>query len=219
VSDYLLALDTTTEFGSVALISGGALGVEIPIHAPDGFGHVLFQQIEALLDRAGIALTEIGCYAAASGHGSFTGVRVGLTAIKGLAEAAAKPAVGVSNLRALAFFGQGPARATLLDARRGEVYGGMYDADLRPIAPETVAKFPVWIATVPVDAEIIGTDLRPFEPLLAGRPVLHAPRALASAVGRVAWQDWQSGHAQDPVALDANYVRRSDAELLWTEPR
>ena len=70
-------------------------------------------------------LEEIDCFAAASGPGSFTGVRVGLAAVKGLAEALGKPAVGISNLRALSLFGKAALRAVVLDARRGEVYGAV----------------------------------------------------------------------------------------------
>ena len=70
------------------------------------------------------------CFAAASGPGSFTGVRVGLAAVKGLAEAAGKRVVAVSNLRALAFFGSAPLRATVIDARRGEVYAALYNSRL-----------------------------------------------------------------------------------------
>ncbi len=70
----------------------------------------------------------VDCFAAASGPGSFTGVRVGLACVKGLAEALGKPAVAVSNLRAIASFGTAPWRAVVLDARRGEIYGAVYDA-------------------------------------------------------------------------------------------
>jgi tRNA threonylcarbamoyladenosine biosynthesis protein TsaB len=161
---------------------------------------------------------EIRCFAAAAGPGSFTGVRVGLAAIKGLAEAADRPAVAVSNLQALAVFGSRPLRATLLDARRGEIYGAVYDAHLRAISPEVVTALPRWIATLPAgDLEFISTDLGPFRYALPDAPVVTSPRALAGAVARIAWDLWQTGEAQDPAAVDANYVRRSDAELFWKE--
>jgi len=56
-----------------------------------------------------------------------------------------------------------------------------------------------------------------FAAALPGRNLVQAPRALAGAIGRIAWQDWRAGKAGDPAALDANYVRRSDAELFWKE--
>jgi tRNA threonylcarbamoyladenosine biosynthesis protein TsaB len=215
VSGRILAIDTTSEFGSIALIEEGRVLEEILLHSPEGFGHVLFDQIARLLERNGVVVSAIDCFAAASGPGSFTGVRIGLAAAKGLAEATGRPVAAVSNLRALAWFGRGPLRAALLDARRGEIYAGLYDAALRAVVPEVVTKFAPWAAGLPVDAEVIALDAAPFAPVLPGRNLIEASRALAGAVGLIAWSDWTEGKAQDPAAVEANYVRRSDAELLW----
>ena len=106
-----LAVDTTADFGSIALADENGVREEVVIHAPRGFSHVLFGEIEALLARQRVRLTEIDLFAGASGPGSFTGVRVGLAAIKGLAEVFGKRVVAVSNLEALAEFGQSGARA------------------------------------------------------------------------------------------------------------
>src|SRR5579863_5619844 len=100
-----LAVDTAAEIGSIALVDRDGTREEVRLQAPGGFGQVLFREIEALLVRQGVRLADIDLYAAATGPGSFTGVRVGLAAIKGLAETAGKPAVGVSNLIATAGFG------------------------------------------------------------------------------------------------------------------
>src|SRR5665213_205586 len=100
-----LAVDTTAGFGSIALADETTTREEVPIHAPQGFSQVLFGEIESLLKRQNIALTDIDLLAGASGPGSFTGVRVGLAAIKGLAEVLNKPAIAVSNLEALAEYG------------------------------------------------------------------------------------------------------------------
>jgi tRNA threonylcarbamoyladenosine biosynthesis protein TsaB len=141
-------------------------------------------------------------------------VRVGLAAVKGFAEALGKAAAGVSNLRAVASFGTAPLRAAVLDARRGQVYGALYDSALEPVMPEVVARFPDWLAALPEgDLEFLSTDLLPFRAALAGRPAREVPRALAAAVGRIAARSRE----QDPAALDANYVRRSDAELFWKD--
>ena len=93
----ILSLDTTSEFGSIALTGRDRVVEEFPIHSPDGFGHVLYGEIERLLRRHEVAIGEIECFAAAAGPGSFTGVRVGLTAAKGLAEAAGKRVVGAGT--------------------------------------------------------------------------------------------------------------------------
>jgi tRNA threonylcarbamoyladenosine biosynthesis protein TsaB len=202
VTRTILALDTTSEYGSLALLHGDELVEEVLLHAPKGFGHVLYGHLAELLDRHGLKVSDIDCFAAASGPGSFTGVRVGLACIKGLAEAVGRPAVAVSNLQAIAAFGTAPLRAAVLDARRGEVYGAVYDAESRLVSEEVVAPYEAWLATLPAgDVEVVKWGFTP------------PPRALAGAIARLA----AKMDAQDPAALDANYVRRSDAELLWKE--
>jgi tRNA threonylcarbamoyladenosine biosynthesis protein TsaB len=212
----ILSIDTTSEFGSIALTEANVVVEEIALHAPEGFGHVLFGHVQHLLEKNGTTVHQMECFAAASGPGSFTGVRVGLAAAKGLAEATGKRVVAVSNLRALASFGSAPLRATVIDARRGEVYAAVYNSNLELVMPEAVLKFEVWLAmlnklhagnyefvsTVPMDTPI---------------PVVIAPRALAAAIGHIAWDDFTLGRSSDPAEIDANYVRRSDAELFWKE--
>jgi tRNA threonylcarbamoyladenosine biosynthesis protein TsaB len=219
----ILSLDTTSEFGSIALAAGDRIVEELPLHSPDGFGHILFGQIDRLLKRRGFGLRDIDCFAAASGPGSFTGVRVGLAAVKGLAEALNKPVVAVSNLRALAWFGSADARAAILDARRGEIYGAVFDRELNEIAPETVAKFQDWIASLPnIEMQFLTPTPAMFAAGLAatrfaGSELIETPRALAGAIALIAASELRAGRARDAAAIDANYVRRSDAELLWKD--
>lgn len=203
----IVAIDTTSEYGSIALTDDGALVEEIEIHAPEGFGHVLFGELETIMKRHGWAYDSVAGYAAAAGPGSFTGVRVGLSAVKGLAEACGVMAAAVSNLRAMAVFGTEAVRAPFFDARREQVYGGVFDADCDPLADETVGPFDVWRSSLPAGAELICPSPEHF-----GIDALRPPRALASAIAKLAPRFWR-----DPVELDANYVRRSDAELKWTD--
>jgi tRNA threonylcarbamoyladenosine biosynthesis protein TsaB len=213
VSARVLALDTTGEYGSIALD-----GDVQPLHSPSGFAHVLYPHLRALLDRHGIAIGAVDCFAAASGPGSFTGVRVGLACIKGLAEAAGKPAAAVSNLEALARFGAAPLRAVLLDARRGEVYGAVYDDAGQVVVPETVCRLEEFLAALPSGSiEYVSSDFAPFGAGLPEAPRVTAPRALAGAIAAIAAERLARGETHDPAALDANYVRRSDAELFWRE--
>ena len=218
----ILAVDTTHEFGSIALAAGEETVEEVLLHAPGGFGHVLYAYLEQLLARHGVKPAAIDCFAGASGPGSFTGVRVGLACIKGLAEAAGKPAVAVGNLEAMATFGTAPRRAVVMDARRGEVYDAVYDDAGRLVAPEVVARFPAWLETLSVEVQFVATDFTPFRAALMGTrfrdaSVVTAPRALAAAIARLAGARLLRGEACDPAVLDANYVRRSDAELFWKE--
>jgi tRNA threonylcarbamoyladenosine biosynthesis protein TsaB len=219
----IVAIDTTTEFASLALVENGLVIEETPMHSTDGFSHVLFDRLSALFARHRWSALEVDCYAAAAGPGSFTGVRVGLAAAKGLAEAAARPLIGVSNLKAVASFGTAPLRATVIDARRGQIYGAVFDHALEPVRDEVVMNFPEWIGTLPEGTiEFLSPDPAHFQNALAGTPFAHAPvtatpRAVAGAIGRIAHRLFLAGCAPDPAAADAEYVRRSDAELFWKE--
>jgi len=210
----ILALDTTADFGSLALVENGRVLEELPIHSSDGFSHVLWQHLDPLLRRHEWLLSDVDCFAAAAGPGSFTGVRVGLTAMKALADVEGKLAVGVSNLRAIATFGSAPLRAAILDARRGEIYAAAYDAEGTLDGDETVSPLATFLASLPAGvAECVSQSPDVFQSALAPRIVTAAPRALAGAIGLIAERmPWL-----DPVAVDANYVRRSDAELFWKE--
>jgi len=215
-SARFLAVDTTSESGSLALASAVCVIEEVALDGAGGFAHIIFDEIVRLLARHGLSLRDIDCFASAAGPGSFTGVRVGLTAVKGLAEANQRKAVAVSNLEALAFFGSRPLRAPILDARRGEIYGAVYDAELHIVQEETVMPVERWMTGLPVaDIQLVTNG---FEPPTNPYPIVHAPRALAGAIAQIAARRFSNGLALDPAQIDANYVRRSDAELFWRDP-
>ena len=184
----ILALDTTSEQGSLAIRRDGETLAELALHSAGGYGHLIFQGIADLVRKAGVPLSEIDCFAAASGPGSFTGVRVCLAAAKGLAAALGKPATGISNLRAMAALGN---LTPVIDARRGDVYTAVYDVDLRLISAEKIQP-------------------------ASGLPIAQASSNLAAAIALCAERDGPAGW-QDPATLDANYVRRTDAELFWKD--
>lgn len=220
----ILAVDCGGEFASLALSRGGEVLEEAVLHSPEGFGGLVFDQLDGLLARHKTRIGDIDCFAAAAGPGSFTGLRIALSAVKGLAEACGKPALAVSNLEAMASFGAHSRRACFYDARRGDVYGGFYNAALEPLAEEVVCPFPRFIdmlAAHPGDWELLAPDFGPFAPALGARfaamPRTQTPRTLAAAVARIASERFVAGRSVDPAALDANYVRRSDAELSWKE--
>jgi tRNA threonylcarbamoyladenosine biosynthesis protein TsaB len=214
VTPLILAVDTTHEHGSLALTRGSKLLEELPLHAPHGYGDVLYSSLAAILGRQGVQVADVDLFAAASGPGSFTGVRVGLACVKGLAMAAGRPAVAVSNLAALAQFGSTPLRAPILDARRGDIYAALYDHAGRVVVPEQVTKLPAWLAALPPgEVEFVSNDFAAFGELPPDARRVTAPRGLAAAVARIA----SESDPQDPAALDANYVRRADAELFWKE--
>ncbi len=110
-----------------------------------------------------------------------------------------------------------------MDARRGEIYGALYDSALEAVLPERVTKFPAWLDSLPGgDVEFIGVNLAPFAAALEGSRfrgarIVDVTGTLAGAVARIAHSEFTLGRAVDPAAVDANYVRRSDAELFWKE--
>ena len=221
MSPHVLAIDTTGEVGSIALVGERGLIEEVMLDSPDGFAHVLFDEIERLLERHALNVSQIDAFASASGPGSFTGVRVGLTAVKGLAEAAGRKVIAVSNLQALAWHGSQPLRAVVLDARRGEIYGGVYDNHLQLVQEEVVAPLSMWLASLPQGEIEIVTQGLPLGgatvPAFGSHTVVQAPKTLAGSIGRIAFDRLLSGEVLDPAQVDANYVRRSDAELLWKD--
>lgn len=205
----IVAIDTAAEYGSLALLENGEVLEELPLHSPEGFGQILFTQLQRLMDRHCWRHETVKGYVGGAGPGSFTGVRIALAAIKGLAETAGAKAAAVSNLRALASFGNRPRRAAFYDARRGEVYGGLFDAELKPLSDEVVMPFQSWLEVARAKGDV---ELITWAPEVFQIEATRAPRSLAAALGRLA-----AGELVDPAAIDANYVRRSDAELHWKE--
>ena len=138
-------------------------------------------------------------------------------------EATGKQVVAVSNLQTLALFGTQDHRAVVIDARRGEVYGAVYNSRLEVEQDEVVIRLTDWLAAVSKSfpgAEFVvqrGPLAVPL-PEGLGSTTIQTPQELAGAVGRIALGRFRHGFGEDPAAIDANYVRRSDAELLWREP-
>lgn len=218
----VLAFDTTRRVGSLALLLDDVVVETVGVEAPDGFGSVLFGEIDELLGRHGVALAGMDAFAAASGPGSFTGIRVGLSAAKALAEVHGKPVVAVSNLKAIAAAGEGDLRVPLLDARRGELFAGGFDAALNAVFPEIVCtcanlverltdERPSYIAT---DDGILESG-GPAE-LLADCAVVD--EAIAGSIAKVAAYEVVTGLGKATESIEANYIRRSDAEVNWRGP-
>jgi tRNA threonylcarbamoyladenosine biosynthesis protein TsaB len=213
MTGWLLALDTATPQGSVALLRDGQPVTVLPLAPGREQEQTLFVVLQTALNQNGLGSQSIAAFAASSGPGSFAGVRVGLTAVKALAEALGRPAFGVSTLRAMAAAGSGPRRAPVLDGRRGEVFAGLYDSGLRELEPDQVTRWEAWKeAAGPV--EWIGAGSFP-DPGVAWVDA----GLLAGWVGRLAWEDWEAGMAGDPVVLDAHYVRQGDGAGHWLDER
>jgi len=236
----ILAVDTSTKAGSVAVLSDGALlGVRASCTtAPHVAG--LFVDLQGLLEKLGISITAFELFAVAAGPGSFTGLRIGLTAVKAWAEAFSRPVVAVSSLEAIAFQAQrlrdlqtGAAVAAVQDARRGQVFGRVYNyiggplEPFEPLGEEVVLAAPEFVSLV---ADLAGTRkpifvspaVAPIRDALAGSAlegsrVEEVSGVLAPFIGDIGYARALRGEVVDALHLDANYVRRTDAEVKWKD--
>jgi tRNA threonylcarbamoyladenosine biosynthesis protein TsaB len=217
----LLATDTSGKNGSIALarVTPGNSEVEIVEVAPlagGTFSAQLVPQISALLEKHGHSKSDLGAFAVVSGPGSFTGLRVGLAAIKALAEVLQKPISAVSLLEAVAYSGATRGRVlAALDAGRGEVYVGDYQVDTHAhMHSERL------LSREELVAESKGKTVVTPDPALAdlaraaGIQVEQIGYPDSRVIARLGWERIQSGVTVSPEALDANYIRRSDAEIF-----
>jgi tRNA threonylcarbamoyladenosine biosynthesis protein TsaB len=231
-----LGIDTCETRGSVAVRKDGAL-VSLEKHETgEDYSSWLLPAVESGLRSAGASLREVGLLAVASGPGSFTGVRVGLTAVKAWAELFGINVVGVSRLEVMArqvAEGAGFVAASF-DAQRGQVFGGLYkredwvgwsriDEEM-VIAPEGYVE---WVKQrvpgervewITLDPQLFG-DLPAWKEWAAcGESMRLSSDGLAAGVAELGEERAHEGKFTDPLVLDANYVRRSDAEIYWKDP-
>lgn len=122
----ILAVDTSSACAAFALARGETLLASIKTDAPIPHSKTFFNLLSALLQTAQVSLPEVDAFAAATGPGSFTGLRVGLSAIKGLSHTLGKPAIGVNSLDALALASKVTGKVlVLINAGREEAYAGL----------------------------------------------------------------------------------------------
>jgi tRNA threonylcarbamoyladenosine biosynthesis protein TsaB len=202
----LLAIDTSGKDGSIALANCHADACQVIGLAPldaGGFSAQLVPQIAALLKEHALTKNDIGAFAATSGPGSFTGLRVGLAAIKALAEVLNKPVAAISLLEAIAASRRDPA-IIAMDAGRKEVYVRQPDGSESLLTQEEFLGAARDHLILTPDKSI--ADLAHA----ANLKVEEVPRPRSDAIARIGWKKIQSGQTISPEALDANYIRRSD---------
>jgi tRNA threonylcarbamoyladenosine biosynthesis protein TsaB len=231
----VLAVDTSSGAGSLALASDGAGGWLECVDLPDEWKSMtLHGELAAVLSRRGLKSADVDAYAVAGGPGSFTGLRIGLTAVKGLAEVHRKPILAVSTLELAAAAAQETlpasfrgALAPVLDARRGQVFAAIYrtqNSTLSLSVPESVGPLSAFLDQA---RESFGRDIRFCGPEIdsfaaeicnagwAGSSLVPLRPTVSPTLARIAIARLRLGEGQDAVAVDANYVRLSDAELFW----
>jgi tRNA threonylcarbamoyladenosine biosynthesis protein TsaB len=221
----LLAIDTSGKHGSIALAQAGERSADlndvelietVPL-AGGTFSAQLVPQIAALLSSHGFTKREIGAFAVASGPGSFTGLRIGLAAVKALAEMLDKPIAAVSLLEVCAFTSgaQGKVMAAL-DAGRTDVYAGEYEVPVEAgnVARERILTRQEFLAEAPGRTIVTPDPALAQAATTAGLLVLTLPPLSAAAVARLGWRKLESGETVTAEQLEANYIRRTDAEML-----
>lgn len=236
----ILSVDTSTRCGSVAVLRDAEAICCLQTPEEEPYSGSLSAVAERALRMAGSAFRDVDLFAVAAGPGSFTGLRVGLTAVKAWAEVFDRPVAAVSGLEAIAVQALptgGPGAealfAAVLDARRGQVFGGMFRLDpdtseqLQTVGPEVVTEARDFVESVSResrDAAVVFASPTPqlvlaelSEACRSRFQVRHVSGTLAPWIGRLGYSRAVRGDLVDALRLDANYVRRSDAELHWKE--
>ena len=221
----ILALDTTSRAGSVAVIRDARVLVQFAGAAAMTHGARLPSELVVACERAGVAVADLDLLAVAAGPGSFTGLRIGIATVQGLAMARGIRVVPVSTLEAIAASAPSatPRIAAWMDALRGEVYAQVFDRSgdgvVRPIVDPVAGPPPAVLAThaaVLGGASFHGDGAVRYTDVI--RQVMGATAAipgdlppLATAIGRIA-----AGHPERavlPHAVVPVYVRRPDVEI------
>ena len=227
----ILAIESATPRGSVALVSGGSVRAEgLLLPGPRASGSYL-SAVEALFAAAGAAAGDVSAVAVSAGPGAFTGLRVGMSAAKGFCFGWNVPLVPVPTLLALAhrFPGEGRIVCPVQDARRGEVYAALFrwnDGELARLSPDMAIAPGLLPGRIPDgDVLLCGDGVPPYEALfreaLGDRAILvlgdeGLPRA--AAVGIVGERIFRGGGVEDLRTAVPFYLRSSGAEPVRSRP-
>lgn len=230
----ILAIDTTSVCASVAIIEDGHMHGEFTLNHPKTHSQKVMPMLEALLKESGFKLTDMDAIAVANGPGSFTGIRIGLSTAKGLAQPFGTKVYEVSSLLGLAYNleGSDALLCPLMDARRDEVYTALYTFEatedgmrIKHLLPEQGIHPLKWgEAVAQVQAEtgkrviFLGDGARKYgetvgSAMAPGTWSIAAPHLLmqrAASIGTAAL--YGEGVLREHDAIDANYLRKSEAE-------
>src|SRR5438445_4746153 len=228
-----IVVDAADARGSVGVFDDAGL-LFMEAHSSDeDYSSWLLPAVKRALSACSLSLSQLDGYAVCAGPGSFTGLRVGLTTVKAWTEIHRKPIAAVSRLEALALGGQYIQEqlvATFLDARRKQVFAALYARSVDGLAlagEEAVTPLEDFVARV--EGECKGQTVRWVSPDAAllealpdwqvlgakGHVLERVAPPFALPLGQLAYRKFRNGETTDALSLDANYVRRSDAEVFW----
>lgn len=221
----ILALDTTSHGCSVAIWDNHAIAAEINIEKKETHSRHVMDMIDSVLSLSGTNVTDMDAFAVAKGPGSFTGLRIGMSTIKGLCFASGKPLVGVSSLESLALgaSGFGLPVCPMIDARKNEVYLACYTFNNRypeilrqpcAVGPEKICEgidSPTLFMGSGVD--VFGDVIRKTLGDRAVFPDASFHQIKARHVAELGYRKLATVMIDETASLTPTYIRKSDAEI------
>lgn len=230
----ILALDASSGVASVALLSDDVIVGEYTINHKKTHSQTLMPMINQLLASIDFDISEIDIFAASVGPGSFTGLRIGLATIKGLAHACDRQVVGVSTLEAMAYNLPCCDKmiVPILDARRDQVYGGVYrwkDEELLTIIEPCALSIDELLAIIQTKGEpaiFIGDGVVRFKGQIEDKLAANAEFTFANSnlqraasVAVLANKKFQNGEGVSCEKMKPIYLRKSQAEREYDEKK
>lgn len=222
----ILGVDTSTQTGSVAVLEGNTVLSELAVTSSQTHAKRLMPAVDAALEMAGVSIQECDGFSVTTGPGSFTGLRIGISTVKGLGVATNKPVTGVSTLDALAY--QFPSFPYLicpvLDARKGQIYTALYEStsnmEFKRVAKDCAAEPRQWLKQIKRLCLFVGCGALAYGDLIKetlGKLAHFAPPYLntvrASVVAYIGMRQILDGKIADVSRLVPYYIRKSDAEI------
>lgn len=221
----ILSLDTTTSFGSVALLRGTELLSEINMKSPLTHSESLLPAIHFLLKSKRLNIKDVDGYALSVGPGSFTGIRIGLSTVKSFSWASGKPIAPVSTLEALALkLGDSHRRlmAPLLDAKKGEIYGSLFESrgkKLKEVVPQGAYSPDRFFSLLPAHRIIhfIGSGVEAYKDKIFHyfkdkARISSRSHFIAYEIGLLGYGIFKKGEGKDFLKIEPLYFRKSQAE-------
>ncbi len=227
----ILAFDTATRSGSVAILDDSRIIVEMNSDTGKTHSESLLPAVDHVLHETGYVIDDIDGYALTIGPGSFTGLRIGLSTVKGLAWASGKPVMAVSTLEALAHNIPFTDKfiCPVLDARKKEIYTAIFrwnGSDIERVSEDAVMPPAGLFDLIDGETIFLGPGLNIYGAYISerlGNGATFAPENLwsvrASNVGIIALEGFKRGEGRESSILLPRYIRPSEAELNWGKKR
>jgi len=228
----LLAIETSTMIGSVALTDDNELLAEYQIGIKATYSDTLFPMIDHILKNANVSIQEVDAFALAKGPGSFTSLRIGISVIKGLALANNKPVIAIPSLDALAhnICFSNMLICPLIDARRDEVYTAFYKREeghtLKKLTPDRAIVPEILLDEIREKVVFLGDGTDLYKDLIIRKlkekalfSPLHLKYPRASAIAQLAFKKLNVNEVSDIEVMTPLYVRPPEAETKWVKKK